>query len=203
MRFRALASMISTSNDYSLLKWPLVIISVFITFLALILLLSFQSNAWFTYESFDTIEMSIVPNHSLTYLRSLEYGSFGIWESCIGYDRDLTTKCDTWTRRSRPEFFNVFLGLTSFALFLVNLTVFPSWATTILILYNVNNRYIRYIVVFLWILFCLSFLFTVLLISIMTLIGISKYYSPGKYYLGTKYMSFHTSTGIFFILLGK
>jgi hypothetical protein len=203
MRFRTLASMISTSNDYSLLKWPLVINSILITFLALILLLSFRSKAWFTYESFDTTEILIPPNGTIRFFHSVEFGSFGLWELCIGYNHDLSMKCDSWTRRTRPEYFNVIVVLTSIALFLTNLTVFPSWAATIFVLYNINNRYIRHIVTFLWILFCLSLLFTVPLIMIMVLIGVSKYYSPGKYYLDTRFMSFHTSTGIFFIFLGK
>lgn len=203
MRFRTLASMISTSNDYSLLKWPLVINSILITFLALILLLSFRSKAWFTYESFDTTEIFIPPNGTVRFFHSLEFGSFGLWELCIGYNHDLSMKCDSWTRRTRPEYFNVIVVLTSIALFLTNLTVFPSWAATIFVLYNINNRYIRHIVTFLWILFCLSLLFTIPLIMVMVLIGVSKYYSPGKYYLDTRFMSFHTSTGIFFIFLGK
>ncbi len=203
MRFRTLASMISTANDYSLLKWPLLTVSIFITLLAFLLLLSFQSNTWFTYESYDISQKSKILNKTIIYPRSLEDGSFGLWSICIERPNDWNVVCDSWIKQTRPQNFSVILILVSCALFIANLAVFPSWAASILILYNLNNRYIRYIAVFLWILLFLTLILTCLLICIMIILGLTNYYSPGKFILDTMQISFDAGSGVYFMWTGK
>jgi hypothetical protein len=194
--------MINSMNDYSHLQWLLTFASVLITFLALILLLSFRSDAWFTYESIHIDNKSTISN-TTSYSRILEYGSLGLWRICIGRSDGSNTKCDVWTKETRPHSFNVIIVLLSCALFLSNLTVFPSWASSILILYNSNNRYIRHIVGFIWILFFLILSFTVLLIVVILLIALTKFYSPGKFIIDTEYLYFHTGQGLVYVAFGK
>jgi len=193
--------MISTTNDYSLLKWPSVTVSVFITLVAFILLLCFQSKSWFAYESFDTNDKSIISDTTIKYPRSLEYGSFGLWSLCIGHYIDQDMKCESWISQTRPDYFSVLVVLTSCALFLANLSIFPTWAATILILYNVRNCYIRHIVVCLWIILFLSLVFTCTLICALIIIGLTKYYSPGRFFIGSMYISFETGSGIYGLLI--
>jgi len=118
---------------------------------------------------------------------------------CIGRYDDANTKCDVWTKETRPHSFNVIMVLLSFALFLSNLTVFPSWGSSILILYNSNNRYIRHIVGFIWILLFLTLSFTVLLMLVMLLTALTKFYSPGKFIIDTKYLFFHSGQGLVYV----
>jgi len=203
MRFRTLASMISTANDYSLLKWPSLINSVLITLLAFMLLLSYQSDSWFTYESFRIDKTTATTNSTIKYPNSFTYSAFGLWSLCTVQLNDLTMKCYTWIKQSRPQYFDVITILMTCAVFLANLAIFPSWALTILILYNVKNRYIKHIVAFLWIVFCFSLLITLLIFASMILVGLTKYYSPGKFITDTQYISFHVGTGMYYMLIGK
>jgi len=189
--------MISAANEYSNLKWPLTFASILTTLLAFILLLSFRSDSWFTYELIHTDNKSIISN-TTSYSRMLEYGSIGLWRICNGRYDAPNIKCDAWTRETRPHSFNVMIILVSCALFLSNLTVFPSWGLSILILYNSNNRYIRPIVGFIWILFFLTLSFTVLLMLAMLLLALTQFSSPGKFIINTKYLFFYSSDGLFY-----
>jgi hypothetical protein len=201
MRFRALASMISTANDYSLLKWPLLANSVLITFLAFMLLMCFQSSSWFTFETYD---MRLVKSNKsiVEYPNSYEYSAFGLWSICTEKYSDMTVKCTTWIRQTRPQYFDVILILVSCAVLLANFAIFPSWALTILILYNIKNIYIRHIVVFLWIVFIFLLFITVLNISSLVLVGLTQYYSPGQFVTPTKYISFHNGSGLSYLVWG-
>ena len=203
MDFRRLTLMINTTNAYSVLKYPLLLSSIFITFSALTMLLTYQSHAWFTYESFTIAEQTIPPNRTVNKIQLLEYGSFGLWEICLGHDQDRSTSCTTWTRRTRPEYFQVILILVSVALVLATLTIFPSWTATILVIYNISNRYTGYIVAILWVLFVSSLVISILLIVTMSMVGITKYYAPGEFTDDFKYLTFHTDWGIIFLFIGK
>ncbi|CAF3375133.1 unnamed protein product [Rotaria sp. Silwood1] len=77
MAWRDVIAMSGTANDYSRLKWPLTFASVLTTFLAIILLLSFRSDSWFTYELIQINNKSTVFN-TTRYSRLLEYGSIGL-----------------------------------------------------------------------------------------------------------------------------
>lgn len=203
MRFHRLTSMINSTNAYSTLKWPLFLFNLLILCLILTLFLTYRSHTWFTYESFLINDKPDAYNRTGNLVRLLEYGSFGLWETCLGTVFNQNTTCTTWTRRTRPEYFHVALVLLTCALALANLTIFPAWAAAILIVYNISNRYTRYVVTILWILFVFSFLTSVLLIYVMSLVGITKYYSPGEFTYDSKSIVFHTGWGIFFLFFGK
>lgn len=202
MRSRKDASMMSSMNDYSHLKWPLTFASIFTTLLAFILMLCFRSDAWFTYEVIHTDNKSTLSN-TTTYSRMLEYGSIGLWTVCRGTPNDPNVKCDVWTKETQPHSFNVIILLISCALFLSNLTVFPSWGSTILILYNSNNRYIRHIVGFIWILLFLTLSFTVLLLIVLLLVALTQLSSPGVFLIDTQHLHFHYGQGLFYVRFGK
>jgi len=202
IRWHKATSTISATNEYSNLKWPLTFASILTTLLAFILLLSFRSDSWFTYELLHTDNKSIISN-TTSYSRMLEYGTIGLWTMCSGRYDDPTIKCDVWTRETRPHSFDIMIILVSCALFLSNLTVFPSWGSSILILYNSNNRYNRPIVGFIWVLFFLTLSFTILLTVAMLLIGLTQFYSPGKFIIDSKYLFFYSSNGLFYASLGK
>ena len=189
-------------NEYSHLKWPLTFASILTTLLAFTLLLSFRSDSWYSYELIHTDNKSIISNRT-SYSRLLEYGSIGLWRICNGRFDDVNTKCQVWTKETRPHSFNVIIYLISCALFLSNLTVFPSWASSILILYNINNCYIDRIVTFIWIFFFLILSFTILLIITMLFIGLSQFSSPGKFIIDTKYLFFYSDKGLFYATFGK
>lgn len=184
MKFRTLSAFINTTNSYSILKWPLTIFSCLIIIVSLLLFLSFQSPAWFTFESGRIYKNSTI---DIT-----DYGAFGLWERCSG---ERLQECDTLTRRTRNKNFDIAVILTSCALFLVNLSIFPSLAATILVFYNANNCYIRYIVTTLWIAFSLVLSFTCLLISMLVIVGVTEYYSPGKTISKQHYIVYHTGPG--------
>jgi hypothetical protein len=194
--------MISSTNDYSHLKWPLTLASILTTLVAFILMVCFRSDAWFTYEAIHTDNTSVISN-TTTYSRMLEYGSIGLWTICHGTPNDPSVKCDVWTQQTRPHSFNVIIVLVSCALFLSNLTVFPSWSSSILILYNTNNQYIRHIVGFIWILLFLTLSFTVLLLIVLLLVALTPYSSPGIFLIDTQHLHFHSGQGLFYVRFGK
>jgi len=197
MKWRRVASMISTVNEYTDLKWPLTFASVLTTVLAFVLLLSFRSDSWFTYELIRTEHKSTLSN-TTSYSQILEYGSIGLWRICIGHYDDSNVICDVWTKETRPHSFNVIIVLISCALFLSNLTVFPSWGTSLLILYNINNRYVRPIVGFIWILLLLTLSFTFILLIAMLLTALTQFYSPGQFIIDTDQLYFQTGKGVFY-----
>jgi hypothetical protein len=203
MTLRRFAAMLSTVNDYSLLRWPLLLLSVLITLLALMLLLSFRSYSWFTYEVVLSDGIPKISDDKISYSSILEYGSFGLWVLCTNPDADSNILCDTYTRQTRPRGFSVIIILSSISLILANLTIFPCWAALILVLYNVNNRYIRHIMIFTWLIFILALAFTCLLIGVLIMIGLSKFYSPGRFTLDTKQMLFYVGPGVIYMLICK
>jgi len=202
MNWRREAAMISRMNEYSHLKWPLTFASVLTTLLAFILLLSFRSDSWFTYELIHTDNSSTISN-TATYSRMVEYGSIGLWRICNGHYNDPNVNCDVWTKETRPHSFNVIIALISCALFLSNLTVFPSWGTSILILYNSNNRYIRHIVGFIWILLLLTLSCTIVLMVAILLTALTQFYSPGIFIIDTDHLRFRSGQGLFYAGFGK
>ncbi|CAF3788589.1 unnamed protein product [Adineta steineri] len=197
MGWRRTASMSSSTNEYSCLKWPLTFASVITTLLAFILLLSFRSDLWFSYELIHSNNNSTISNDG-SYSQMVEYGSIGLWTICNSHYDDPNIKCDVWTKETRPHSFNVIIVLLSCALFLSNLTVFPSWGTSILILYNSNNRYIRHIVGFIWILLLLTLLCTIVLLLAMLLTALTPFYSPGKFMINTDRLHFRSDHGLFY-----
>lgn len=199
---RDTSMMNSLTNNFIRLKWPLTIASILTTFLALIVMLSFRSDSWYTYELVHTDNRSINMN-STSYSRMLEYGSIGLWTICTGASIDPNAKCAVWTKETRPHSFNVIIILLSCALFLVNLTVFPSWGATILIVYNSNNRYVRHILGLVWILLLLTLCFTVLLLVVLLLIALTQFSSPGRFIIDTKHLFFYSGQGLFYARLGK
>ncbi|CAF0902844.1 unnamed protein product [Adineta steineri] len=183
MKLRRLTAMISTINDYSVLKWPLAITAVLVTIVSLLLLLSFCSNTWFKYET-------------TKHTRLISRGSFGLWEHCDSYGNSSKIHCNTHTRETRPQYFSIIVVLISCALFLINLTFFPAWVATIFVLYNASNRYIPYIIVSLWIMFLLTLATTAILICALMFIGSTSFYSPGKVQKGTKTSRYSISSGL-------
>ena len=201
MRWPQVASMIGSTNVYSHLKWPLTFASILTTLLAFILMLSFRSDSWFTYELVQMNNKTLLSN--TIYSQTLEYGSIGLWAICFGHIGDSNYKCDVWTKETRPYSFDVIIVLVTCALFLSNLTVFPSWASSILILYNSNNRYIRHIVGFIWILLLLTLSFTILLMIAILLTSLTQFSSPGRFVIDTKYLIFQSGEGLFYASFGK
>ncbi|CAF1024072.1 unnamed protein product [Rotaria sordida] len=192
--------MISSTNDYSVLKWPLIIISFSITLLALLILLSFNSHNWYSYESIRIRSKTIIFNKTMQYSDILEYGSFGLWFICIHQGDSPTHHCDTWTYETRPQYFNIIIILSTCTLYLANLAIFPSWALLILILYNINNRYLQYMNAFIWTILVLSLLITCILGAILIINAYTKFYSPGKFFIETTYISFHSDRGISYMV---
>lgn len=198
MKWSGTTRMINIGNDYSTLKWPITFASVLTTTLALILILSFRSNSWFTYEIIYRETNSSQSVNRTNYAKLLEYGSVGLWKICVGHYDEAQVKCDPWTRESRPQSFDTLIILVACALFLSNLTVFPSWAASILILYNTNNRYIRSMFSFILILFMLTIAFTVVLLVAMLVTSFTRFYSPGVFTLGSQHIFFQTGLGFFY-----
>ncbi|CAF2550353.1 unnamed protein product [Rotaria sp. Silwood2] len=197
MRWRNVISMSSTANDYSHLQWPLTFASVLTTFLALILLLSFRSDSWFTFEIIQINNKSTISN-TTRYSRLLEYGSIGLWTICIGHYNDPDFQCDAWPIENRPHSFNILITLVSWALFLSNLTVFPSWGSSILIHYNSKNRYVRPIFAFIGILLFLTFSFTVILLTAILFIASTPFYAPGRFVIDTGHLFFQYGFGLIY-----
>ncbi|CAF3394996.1 unnamed protein product [Rotaria sp. Silwood1] len=197
MAWRDVIAMSGTANDYSRLKWPLTFASVLTTFLAIILLLSFRSDSWFTYELIQINNKSTVFN-TTRYSRLLEYGSIGLWAICNGHYNDPDFQCDVWTEETRPYSFNIIIMLVSCALYLSNLTVFPSWGSSILIHYNSNNRYMRLIYAFIGILLFLTFLLTVILITTILFTTSTPFYTPGQFIIDTKHLFFQSGLGLIY-----
>lgn len=202
MKWSGTSRMINIGNDYSKLKWPITFASVLTTTLALILILSFRSNSWFTYEIIYRETNSSQSVNRTNYAKLLEYGSVGLWKTCVGHYDEAQVKCDPWTRETRPQSFDTLIILVACALFLSNLTVFPSWAASILILYNTNNRYIRSMFSFILILFILTIAFTVLLLVAMLVTSFTRFYSPGVFTLGSQHIFFQTGLGFFYASFG-
>ncbi|CAF0776923.1 unnamed protein product [Rotaria sordida] len=198
MGWRNVTAMNSTANDYSHLKWPLTFASILTTFLAFILLLSFRSDSWFTYELIQIGNKSTISN-TTRYSRLLEYGSIGLWTICNGHYDDSDLKCDLWTKENRPHSLNIIIELVSFALFLSNLTVFPSWGSSILIYYNSNNRYMRPIYGFIGILLILTFSFTVILLVTILYTVSTPFYAPGQFVHDTGHLFFQYGLGLIYV----
>ena len=197
---RRFAAMISTVNDYSLLKWPLTITSILITVVALLLLIGFQSDHWFRFEEVLVNNTAhTTRNTTFHIVKPYIHGSLGLWKFCSNTRTILTITCDTYTRASRPEYFSLILILVSCALFLVNLAIFPSWASTILVLYNANNAYVAYIVVFIWTTFLFSLTIAVLLVCVMMFVGASSFYAPGHVTSSDRKTIYHGDTGLLYV----
>ncbi|CAF1186964.1 unnamed protein product [Rotaria magnacalcarata] len=196
MQWRNGPSMNSSGNDYSHLKWPLTCASILTTILAITLLISFRSDSWFTYELIHKDNKSEISNSS-QYSNLLEYGTIGLWTICVAQYNDPTVSCDSWTQESRPQSFNFLIILISCALFLSNLTVFPSWGSSILILYNFNNRYTRHIYAFIGILLILTFSFTAALMLAIFYAILTPFYAPGQFTIDTDHLFFHSDQGLY------
>lgn len=194
--------MISTTNAYTVLKWPSLLNSVLLTILTFLLLLSFSSDSWFAYQTFNvdrnTTGTGIILKEPITGINK-----FGLWTSCVDKYRNRTMQCSTWIRETRPEFFNVITMLVTCAVLLANLAIFPTWALTILILYNVKNIYIRFMVVFLWIVFCFMLLITCLTVCAMIFLALTKYYSEGKFLVGKRCIVVDSGPGVYYMSAGK
>ncbi|CAF5115836.1 unnamed protein product [Rotaria sp. Silwood1] len=201
MGLRKLAAMISTVNDYAILKWPIIIICFSITLLSFILLLSFTSDKWYSYDLIDVRHTIVHPNKTTQFTDLLEYGSFGLWFICIHKYKDQIIKCDTWTQETRPQYFNVILILLTCTLYLAYLAIFPCWVLLILILYNTNNRYMIYINAFIWIALLFFLFITVILAAILIINSLTKMHSPGRFFIDRFYISFHSSGGIHYLIL--
>ncbi|CAF3701767.1 unnamed protein product [Rotaria sp. Silwood1] len=201
MGLRKLAAMISTVNDYAILKWPIIIICFSITLLSFILLLSFTSDRWYSYDLINVRHTIVYPNKTTQFTDLLEYGSFGLWFICIHKYKDQIIKCDTWTQETRPQYFNVILILLTCTLYLAYLAIFPCWALLILILYNTNNRYMIYINAFIWIALLFFLFITVILAAILIINSLTKMHSPGRFFIDRFYISFHSSGGIHYLIL--
>ena len=125
---------ITFSTEYSQLKYPLVVFSLAMTTLSLISFLSYTSNYWFTYE---TIEEHYRPHDEDSddehIFRVLEYGSLGLWSICskVTHQGNNFT-CLDWTPLNKPSNFDAIVVLLSIILLFVNLSILPSWSTTIL-----------------------------------------------------------------------
>lgn len=190
--------MISATNGYVHLKYPLIIFAILSTILPVVLLLSYLSNSWFTYELF------VAQNHTTGLTRFVfEYGSVGLWHLCIRHPDEPWEKCDPWIRQTRPEQFLFILIIVTCVLFLSNLMVFPSWIAVILAFYNQFNRYISYMIGLSWLLTFFSSVITVLLITVLILLTTSKMYSPGIFSLDDRYMAFHAGFAYHALTHGK
>jgi hypothetical protein len=165
--------------------------------------MSFQSNSWFTYESFNIGRNPTKLNQDTNFPISFEYSTFGLWSFCTELYNHPVMKCSTFISQTRPEYFGVINILVSCSVFLANLSIFPSWALTILILYNVKNSYMRHISIFMWIVFCFLLIITFFNICAMILVGLTKYYSPGKFISETQFISFRVGPGWNYMLAGK
>lgn len=202
MEWRKISTMNSIANDYSSLKWTVTLASILTTLVAITLVLSFRSDSWFTFELIQTNNASEFSN-ATRYSHILEYGSVSLWKLCIGRFSDVDVKCDAWTQETRPHSFNVIIALISCAMVISNLTVFPSWGTSILIVYNLNNQYIRQIVAFLGILIFLTFSFSATLMIALLLAFLTPFYSPGKFVINTEHLFFHYGQGLVYTSFGK
>ena len=190
MKLTNIISMISSTNGYINLKYPLVVFAILSIVLPVVLLISYTSGSWFTYDSFF-IENGTTGTNHITF----EIGSIGLWSICVRHPDQSVEKCDTWIRQTRPEGFLIILVIESVALFLANLTIFPSWITVVLLLYNHANRYLHHITGLCWLLFLLSITNTGLLCAALVVTTTTKLYTPGFFYLNGQYMAFHAGYG--------
>ena len=197
MQLYNILAMINSTNGYKNLKYPLLIFSFLSIILSVILLFSFRSGSWFTYELF-TIQNRTSGTDRLTF----ELGSLGLWSICIRHSDQAVEKCDQWIRQTRPENFQVILIFVSCAFFLSNLIICPSWITVILLFYNQTNRFIHYIIGLSWVLFLLSLTLTSLLICALIFASTTKLYAPGVFVLDDRYMVFHAGPGLHYEVYG-
>lgn len=189
--------MISTRNDYASLKWPLMFTSFLLLLVSLISLSSLLSNKWFTYESV------YIDNKTLTTVQRVEYGHFGLWSICVGHYEQSSVQCDLWTEKTRPFPFKIIIVCILLALLFSNLTLFPSLAVTILILYNTNNRYLRAIIIFISILFILILFIAILLFIVVLYTLSSPFYDPGIFSRDGIHLIFHVGKGLMNISFGN
>ena len=205
MSSRNRLSMVSAEGEYSHLKYPLLVFACFNTLVALMILFSYGSNAWFSYQSIQLVSGSNSSSDAFGGIsfHVLESGSFGLWSLCIDFSDTSQTKCQLWVEQPRPHHFNTIIALLSCALFLSNLILFPSWMVFILLSYNRANRYLRHIVLFSWVLALLSLIVVVLLTSSLILAVLTRFYTPGVFHLDNQQLNFHISSGFFSALFGK
>ena len=198
-------AMDSGANEYSYLTYPLLVVSCSTIVMSLMILFSYGSGAWFTYQSVQIINRT-VPWYEVSgdvFTRILERGSFGLWSLCIDFSYTSQPRCDLWTEQTRPHNFHRIIVIQSCALFLSNLLIFPSWVAFILLCYNRANRYLRYVVSLSWILSFLSLILLVLLICSLILASLTQFYTPGKFHIDNQQLNFHVSAGFFYAVLGK
>ena len=203
MALRDFLASSSAVNRYSQLKYLLLSISGVIVIAAYFVLVCLRSTAWFNYESIRIDQSSLTSASAKNYTRLLEYGSLGLWNLCAARYDEPTARCNTWTKASRPDHFQVLVVIVSFAAFLSNVAIFPSWAATILAFYNHNNRYAKGIVIFSCMLCLVVLLSTGCFVVALVLIGRSHLYSPGRFVLESTYLSFHSGSGLFYLVSGK
>lgn len=201
--FRVFSSMISTSNDYSNLKWPLITNAVLIIISFLLLIVSYQSDSWFNYESVNLAPSQTSQNATVEYTHLLEYGSLGLWSICSHRYNDPNAECVFWTGSTRPQFFNAMVILMSCSLYLTTLTIFPSWVSFILILYNTNNQYVKYINIAIWIVFGLTAVTACVLIAVLVLTLLTTFASSKRMFMGSVYITFTNGFGLNLLVAGK
>ncbi|CAF1600996.1 unnamed protein product [Rotaria magnacalcarata] len=192
MELRRIATLIGTTNSYSILKWLSILTSLLITILAFILLVSFNSNSLFKYDAVNLEEVITKSNSSVQYSRTIEEGSVGIWYFCVKRELSPVTECDPWTQATRPHYFKTIMILYTFALYFINLIIFPSWILFILLVYNTYNCYLRYIVGLIWALCLLTLILLCILVSILAFIRLTRFYTPGRFFVGRKFLSFRS-----------
>ena len=200
MKLTSIISMISSTNGYINLKYPLIVFAILSLLLPVILFVSYASDSWFTYELF-IVQNGTGGSNSNHF--TFEFGSLGLWSICVRHPDQSVIKCDQWIRQTRPESFLIILIITSFALCLANLTIFPSWITIILVFYNQANRYLHYITGLCWLLLVLSLSNSALLCSALILTATSKLYTPGIFFLNGQYMGFHAGYGFQTLAYGE
>lgn len=195
----------STANEYWHLIYPLLVVSCSTIVMSLMILFSYGSGAWFTYQSVQIINRTVPWDDTAgdVFTRILESGSFGLWSLCVDFSYTIQPRCDLWTERTRPHNFHPIIVLLSCALFLSNLLIFPSWIAVILLCYNRLNRYLRYVVSLSWILSLLSLILLVLLISSLILVSLTQFYAPGQFHIDNQQLNFRVSTGFIYTALGK
>ncbi|CAF3298449.1 unnamed protein product [Rotaria socialis] len=200
MDLRRIATIIGTANSYSILKWLSILTSLLITILAFLLLVSFNSDSLFKYDAVHLDDIIPTSNLSVQHSQIIAEGSIGIWYSCVKLEPSSVTVCDPWTQTTRPHHFQTIMILYTFALYFANLIIFPSWVLFILLVYNTNNCYLRYIVGLIWASCLFTLILLCILVSILDLIRLTKFYTPGRFFEGTEFLSFRSGRAMDYLM---
>lgn len=204
---RRTIAMIGAANQYSVLRLVSLSSCLSILLLTLFILLTYNSDSWFKYDAIDLTDgvLTINLNRTNDVSHKIEEGSFGLWHLCTRQFRQPEAKCVPWTNMIRPRAFGLLKILQTFALFFSNFTIFPCWLLFMLLAYNINNRFTRYITYLTWTQCIFTFVLAGTLITVLAITRSTKFHSDSREYdlENGKYIVYTSGNGMYLLITGK